>query len=707
MSPPYQGPIFWFAHFLKHQIFKRGALHAWLLFLGLAAFLTLIMNVSLGPLPAEVQEGTIASRDFRAEEDYVIIDKKKTEMLRKEAIQGTLPVYDWDEQAQGGRRIIDDKKELDSWREKGIWINRVRRPDAALLKLTNFNLIYDLGSLLRQTPSSEQKVSLSPTLKRNEALTRDRQEKAAARVEPQVIKLKAKQSIIRRGDRYSDWHVTVIEGLRQERSKSYLKFKLLGTFLFVSLILFLFYAFGFLFIKNFKFEKRDLMAVGLFLSLTLIIQRVFFLLNDPIREALPFEVSSNVFFYGVPIAFGAMLVRLVMTIEVALFFSVIMALFAGSVHENNLLYTVFYLLTALTGTGLISHTRTRAHILSVGFWTGVLSSIYVVVLSLVSSASDLQVLTQNELLWGMAAAFASGISSSILIFLFIPIVEGLFGYLTDVQLLELGSLNHPLLQKLAVQAPGTNFHSHMVGTLAEAACDAIGANGLFARVASYFHDVGKMKQADYFIENQESRFNRHDTLTPQMSVAIIAAHVSDGVGLAKEYHLPERVIDIIREHQGTKLVGFFYYKSKGEQIKKFGKSDLDEKDYRYPGPKPQTRESGVILLADTVEAATRATKGLTAEKIEEVVHQMINNNFIDGQLDECDLTLKDLNVIAKTFVHVLMGVYHRRLEYPSDSEVLKGGRENRDQYSKSAPNAQGLKLAGQGNLGATVTRIKS
>jgi len=221
-------------------------------------------------------------------------------------------------------------------------------------------------------------------------------------------------------------------------------------------------------------------------------------------------------------------------------------------------------------------------------------------------------------------------------------------------------MNTPILRELMIQAPGTYHHSIIVGNLVENAAEAIGANPLLARVAAYYHDIGKIKKPLYFAENMKLPENRHDKLAPSMSALILISHVKDGVEMAREHRLGQNIIDIIHQHHGTALIKFFY--DKAQQRDK--DSQVNEQDYRYPGPKPQTREAALIMLADSVEAAGRTLSEPTPARIQGMVQKIINKIFIDGQLDECELTLKDLHEIAKSFNRILSGIFHNRIDYP-------------------------------------------
>jgi len=291
---------------------------------------------------------------------------------------------------------------------------------------------------------------------------------------------------------------------------------------------------------------------------------------------------------------------------------------------------------------------------------------------------DIQFLITNCLF-----AFAGGILASLFLLAISPIMEAVFNYTTNIQLLELANMNHPLLREMLVRAPGTHHHSQLVGILAESGARAIGANSLLARVGSYYHDIGKMKKPQYFIENQKGE-NPHDHLAPSMSALIIDAHVKDGIEMAKEYKLPHVIANFIPEHQGTKLIGFFYHKALKEAGEE--KDKVDERSYRYNGPRPQSREAGVVMLADTIESAVRSMPDKSPQKIRPQVEKLVNAHFVDGQLDECDLTLRDLHVIVDAFVKILIGIYHQRVEYPEEIKKTDTSSEANDQEQKTTKN---------------------
>ena len=248
---------------------------------------------------------------------------------------------------------------------------------------------------------------------------------------------------------------------------------------------------------------------------------------------------------------------------------------------------------------------------------------------------------------------------------FLPVVEGVFGYVTDVKLLELANLNHPALKELILQAPGTYHHSILMGSMVEAGAQAIGANPLLARVCAYYHDLGKTRNPLHFAENQRGE-NRHDALAPSMSALIVKRHVTDGLELARRWRLPRPVREAIAQHHGTRHVGYFWAKAQhaAEEMGGRGGAALDESLFRYPGPRPQSREAALVMIADTCEASSRALETPTTEALLALVNKRINEVFADGQLDECELTLRDLNSMAGAMVRALEAIYHTRPGYP-------------------------------------------
>ncbi|MGQ9562320.1 MAG: HD family phosphohydrolase [Thermogutta sp.] len=284
----------------------------------------------------------------------------------------------------------------------------------------------------------------------------------------------------------------------------------------------------------------------------------------------------------------------------------------------------------------------------------------------------------------------------------LPFIERFFGVLTDMSLLELSDLSHPLLRELARRAPSTYNHSINVGAIAEAAADSIGARGLLVRVGAYFHDIGKMLKPNYFIENQGESQNRHESLEPTISSLIIIAHVKDGADLARQHHLPEPIIDFIEQHHGTTLVEYFFERAKGKQETQAETSKVDENNFRYPGPAPQTKEAAVLMLADAVESAVRSLKDPAPSRIEAVVRDIAERKLHEGQFDETNLTLRELRTIEDSLIRSLVAMYHGRIKYPERRTEDRREGERRTEHSVSSE-ACGLKVGSQPENGRSVS----
>lgn len=361
--------------------------------------------------------------------------------------------------------------------------------------------------------------------------------------------------------------------------------------------------------------------------------------------------------YLIPIPAIAMLALILFSnLEVTLLISLCLSVFIGFIFQNDIFLMVVMFLGSLTGTFFVLGIRQRHKIIKSGIFVSLTMVLSLLAVSY-KQRFGVMFFSSPELV----SAAINGIFSAFIVAGALPIFEYIFNIVTSISLLELSDFNHPLLKRLVLEAPGTYHHSLIVGNLAEMATEAINANALLARVGAYYHDIGKLEKPEYFSENQNKPLSRHDQLKASISKLVIVNHVKDGLNLAKKYKLNKTIVDFIEQHHGTSLV-FYFYRRALEETKK--KEDVDEEIFRYSGPRPQTKETAIVLLADSVEAACRAQEAPNAQRIEEVVHTVINNKFIDGQLDECDLTLKDLNKIAKTFIRILSAIYHSRIEYP-------------------------------------------
>lgn len=316
--------------------------------------------------------------------------------------------------------------------------------------------------------------------------------------------------------------------------------------------------------------------------------------------------------------------------------------------------------TVTTAVLLLGRIRSRSKLIKVGGCAGFAA----LLLTLSTYILEGEPLARPVLLTGLRNAVWA-IAAGFLMTGLLPFIERRFGVITEISLLELGDIAHPLLQELVRRAPGTYNHSINVASLAEAAADAIGANGLLVRVGAYFHDIGKMFKPGYFVENQGDAVSRHETLVPAMSTLIIIAHVKDGADLARQHHLPRPIVDFIEQHHGTTLVEYFYHRASQQSEANPDGPPVEEDTYRYPGPKPQTREAGVLMLADAVEGASRVLVEPTPARIESLVNEIALKRLHDGQFDECGLDLQELRTIQDSLVKSLTAVYHGRVKYPS------------------------------------------
>ena len=354
-----------------------------------------------------------------------------------------------------------------------------------------------------------------------------------------------------------------------------------------------------------------------------------------------------------------MLIAILLDLRLGVVAAVIFSLIAGIVADNNIRVLVVNLVGGIAGAFCVSKISQRSDITRAGFLVGLAN--FFAILGMGMLAGDLSML---KLSW---LGLLNGIISAILTIGTLPYLETIFHLTSAIRLLELANPNHPLLRRLLVEAPGTYHHSLLVGNLAEAAIEEVGGDSVLVRVGAYYHDIGKIKRPYFFTENQFGMENPHDKIAPGLSTLIITSHVKDGVELAREHKLPEPIIDLIKQHHGTDLVKYFYSRAQENDREK-----VSEKDFQYQGPKPQTKEAAVLMLADSVEAAVRSLREPSPGRIEGVVRKIIKERLASGLLDESELTFRDLDKIGTSFVRTLSGIYHQRVEYPQ----LKAGTKN-------------------------------
>jgi cyclic-di-AMP phosphodiesterase PgpH len=365
--------------------------------------------------------------------------------------------------------------------------------------------------------------------------------------------------------------------------------------------------------------------------------------------------------FVVPVAMGAILIKLLLNERVAILASMLFAIcgsiiFNGGISSTfNFSIGIYFLVGCITAILFLGKHNLRSQILQAGLLVGFINIILLLAIIMLKNGH----LVSLETTPFFIMALLSGIISAVLAIGLMPFFEAGFGILSTMRLIELSNPNHPLLRKILTETPGTYHHSVMVANLSDAASEAIGANGFLARVGAYYHDIGKTRRPQFFIENQMNRENPHDKISPHLSKTIIISHVTDGVEMLKQNKIPKEIIDIAEQHHGTTLLKYFYHRASDNNEK-----EINESEFRYPGPKAQSKEAAIIGIADSVEAAVRSMTNPSPQKIESIVKNIITDRLQDGQLDECDLTMRELDVISKSFCETMKGIFHSRIEYP-------------------------------------------
>jgi putative nucleotidyltransferase with HDIG domain len=500
---------------------------------------------------------------------------------------------------------------------------------------------------------------LVPTIYYQEKETVAQRQAAAAAVAPVEVQIKQGKTIVRSGEEVTRVEAAQLEALRNLRRPYSLLRQLAGFFLFSAILIYALWRYFVHYQSRHKEIRGHEVLILLIVIGVLVVMRLMTALSDILSERVAFDALRDPvnLYYAIPFAFGTVLVALLVDTNLGIFTALIVATLAGLFYgEVNL--SGYILLGSLAGIYSVRQYKDRAAILKAGLTIGVMNALALLGLDLVRQSPVTLASAGSNLLF----AFINGILASALASMLLPALESLFKITTDIRLLELSNLNAPVLRRLSVEAPGTYHHSLMVGTLAEAAAEAVGANPLLVRVGAYYHDLGKMLKPEYFVENQMFGMNKHEALSPSMSCLIIASHVKDGLELAKEIGLAPKIRDLIPQHHGTRIMTYFYQKAKESLDAKH--QEIDEADYRYPGPKPQSKEAAIMMMADSVEAASRTLTNPTPAQIQGMINRLVDAILNDNQFDECDITLRDIRLVKETFFKILTGIYHRRIDYP-------------------------------------------
>lgn len=423
----------------------------------------------------------------------------------------------------------------------------------------------------------------------------------------------------------------------------------------------------------FMFMRQSSHTHFKFNNVQLLMLVLIFIINIIAIHIIGYAQTKDIPYIGyvAPTAMGVMLITLLIDLPLAYICAVVLSIVAGMILNKNqgtlfdFHFGFFALVTCYAAIFAIHRASQRSTILKAGIMVCIFGSVTALTLSMLYG----EPMNQSHTMLSAAFAFASGLLTSVLVLGLMPFFEVTFGILSALKLVELSNPNHPLLRKLLTETPGTYHHSVMVGNLSEQAAESIGANGLLCRVGAYYHDIGKTKRPSYFIENQTNMDNPHDQIDPKLSTSIIVAHARDGAEMLKDYKLPKPIRDIAEQHHGTTFLKYFYFKAKKQAEEQGIEPDFTEDDFRYPGPKAQSKEAAIVGIADCVEAAVRSLRHPTVEQIESMIHKIVKDRMDDNQFNECDLTLRELDIVAQSLKETVMGIFHSRIEYPDDSKL--------------------------------------
>lgn len=576
-----------------------------------------------------------------------------------------------------GDDYVYDDRDADRLKQEIVLVD-VRNPAARMIVPTPQTRMTPLSVARRnlelrilQLPgwSQEEKAALiaamvpliRPNVVLDETATATAREIEANKIEQIPITLKRNQVIAREGDTVTPAVLAQFAALRSTGRSGRPWHYLLGLLVIVGAV----YWAAWKFTEHrsttavLSLSKRKAFAlVGSAIVVEIVLMRVGFTVGDSVAltmKSVPLN-DSTIWSYAIPFAAAALLVAMLVDTQLAFLTGIVTALFAGILAPAGVPTIAYAMISCSAAVYGIGRYRERQSVTVAGLITGAVNIF--MALALIAYAE--QPFTFKTIMLAIGCGFAGGLLTAIFTAGGLPINESFFGILTDVKLLELSNADLPVLGQLALRAPGTNQHSHAVGQLAEDSCRAVGANPLLARIGALYHDIGKLAAPEYFVENQQGD-NPHDHLRPTQSAKIITSHVTYGQRLAKEISLPAKIADFIPQHHGTRTLHFFLRKA--QALAKPGDT-VDEKDFRYPGPKPQFREAAIMMLADSCEAAARSLARPDPENIRAIVLKIVDAIISDGQLDECDLTLKELTTIREAMISALTAIYHARIDYP-------------------------------------------
>ncbi len=479
-------------------------------------------------------------------------------------------------------------------------------------------------------------------------------------VKPVVKRLKKGQIVVRNGQEINESHFKILKEIVKYSSET----NMITSYFIILIVIFIM---TFLYFKTYADQMFNNLKTFVFLLSLIFLATTLNYFCPNINNFLGVKISNSFF---IPISGVAILISQLAGSAVSVIILFIISILTAFISGFNFIDFITILSVGFLTVLLLKLFKKKVYM----WYAGILIGIYYFILTM--GISGIRDFSQQQILYSIMIGFINALASVIISMGLFPLFESIFKILTEDRLLELSDLNLPIMKKLLIEAPGTYNHSILIANLAETASLAIGANSLLARVGGYYHDVGKLENAEYFIENHTGSGDKHKEIKPSISSSIIKSHIPYGIELGRRLKLPKEVIDIIQEHHGTTTISYFYSKALDAKIgEKLNKDDLISK-YRYEGPQPSSKEAAIIMLADIAEAAARSLKKPSYSRLEIIVRELINDRFLDGQLDHCPLTLIDLNEIANSFLHVLSAMYHTRIKYPDKKKVKE--QENED-----------------------------
>ncbi len=522
-----------------------------------------------------------------------------------------------------------------------------------------------LGKTVESVVAGIGQSLLKPNFILNVRETDKRKQAAVNSMEPVRETVKKGQVMVRRGDIVTPEQIHAMEELGL--SKGHVnEMRIFGLAIFVLAVMLIVLGYMYRFAHSIYVNDLYLVLLGLIMLVTLLLGKAAHYYSD----------------FSAPIAAGALLVAILIDTRLGLVISIALALLFGIIVEHDLRAVSTVLIGSLIGVYSVAKMAHGYSLTRTGIFIAVTNFLVIGATGFIEQLNNAQILMQG------VQGIVSGIAATVITTGLLPYLENAFNITTPLKLLDLAQPNHPLLQRLLLDAPGSYHHSVLVGNLAETAAGYINADPVTVRVGAYYHDIGKIKRPYFFVENQVVNENPHDKIAPSLSTLIVTSHIKDGVDLCREYKLPQVIVDIVQQHHGTMLVSYFYKRATENEHSEC----IIEADFRYEGPRPQSKEAALIMLADACEAAVRSIGKPNINRIEATVRKIIRERLHDGQLDECNVTLKDLNVIGDVFIRVLSSMFHTRIEYPDTLKELerrkaKSGNCNKQPAGKDDNNA--------------------